>query len=136
MPTSIDEDLLGVIPTLITTEENARLTKVPDSAKVKSVVFRMDKDSSLGPDGFTGQFFTSILSVCANDACLALQSIFVSNALPYGFNANFIALIPKIKIPTRVNHFHPICMAKFLMKVISKLLQVKLSSFIDKLVST
>uniref|UniRef100_A0A0V0HQ57 Putative ovule protein n=1 Tax=Solanum chacoense TaxID=4108 RepID=A0A0V0HQ57_SOLCH len=46
--------LLEHIPELITEEENAELGVVPDEDEVKNAVYKLNGDSSSGPDGLTG----------------------------------------------------------------------------------
>ena len=47
-------DLVHLIPSMVTSEENAFLEEVPDVEEVRHMVFTMDGESAAGPDGFIG----------------------------------------------------------------------------------
>ena len=51
-------DLLHVIPSIVTTEENTHLEADPSIEEVRRIIFDMDGESAAGPDGFTERFFT------------------------------------------------------------------------------
>ena len=52
----------SVIPKLVSLEDNDHLTAIRTATEVK-VVCRLDKNSSLGLDGFGGIFFTIYWSI-------------------------------------------------------------------------
>ncbi|KAF9606495.1 hypothetical protein IFM89_025770 [Coptis chinensis] len=58
-----NEQLLELIPKLISEDENAKLTNLPIDAEVKDAMFSMDSNSSLGPDGFQGIFFQTFWNI-------------------------------------------------------------------------
>ncbi|KAF3441089.1 hypothetical protein FNV43_RR19375 [Rhamnella rubrinervis] len=47
----------GIIPSLVTIEDNLLLTRSPASEEVKQAVFNLDPTSALSPDDFLGFFF-------------------------------------------------------------------------------
>lgn len=51
-------DTLNVLTHMVSHTQNAELVKVPEMEEVREVVFGMDGESAVGPDGFTGMFFT------------------------------------------------------------------------------
>ena len=55
--------------------------------------------------------------------------------MPREVNRSLIVLIPKITIPTMVNHFRPISLCNVVYKIISKLLVTKLRPLLDKFIS-
>lgn len=50
-------------------------------------------------------------------------------------STSFIALIPKVENPLRLNEYRPICLLRGIYKIISKLLVATLSKLIGKLIS-
>ena len=50
--------LLHVIPNFSVDIDNNLLEAIPSMDKVKKVIFDMDGDTTVEPDGFTGKFFT------------------------------------------------------------------------------
>ena len=55
----VDQLWLDAIPSIVSEQENEALQQVPTEEEVKKVVFQMNGESSSGPDGLTGSFFTS-----------------------------------------------------------------------------
>ncbi|XP_026451485.1 uncharacterized protein LOC113351766 [Papaver somniferum] len=49
----IVEELLEVIPKVITEEDQAKLDSIPNAEEIKNIVFTMDPESAPGPDGFS-----------------------------------------------------------------------------------
>ena len=64
-PSESASDMLHLIPHMISGEDNGRLEAVPSMEKVHQVVRAMDRDSAVGPDGFTGKFYTFAWEVIA-----------------------------------------------------------------------
>lgn len=56
-----------VIPDLVTLEDNFMLTILPTLEEVKAVVFDLNGDSALGPNGFGGSFYQAFWNVIGHD---------------------------------------------------------------------
>ncbi|XP_027169591.1 uncharacterized protein LOC113769332 [Coffea eugenioides] len=78
----VDHSLLGVIPWVISEQDNMELQQFPTEEEVKIVVFQMNGDSSLGPDGFKGSFFTSCWDIVKGDVYRAVCDFFAGAELP------------------------------------------------------
>lgn len=81
---------------------NASLTKRIDNAEVEEAIFHMNGLGSLGPDGFLTIFFPNHWEVIDSKVCAAVQEAFQTSNWPSDCNATHIALIPKVKSPTKV----------------------------------
>ncbi|XP_027082422.1 uncharacterized protein [Coffea arabica] len=92
----VDQSWLDVIPSIVSEQENEALQQVPTEEEVKKVIFQMNGESSLGPDGFTGSFFTSCWEIVKGDVCRAVWDFFAGAQLPWGYTSTLLALIPKI----------------------------------------
>ncbi|XP_026459748.1 uncharacterized protein LOC113360454 [Papaver somniferum] len=55
----VSEELLDVIPSVITYEDQEMLDSIPTTEEIKKIVFEMDSDSAPGPDRFPGSFYKS-----------------------------------------------------------------------------
>ncbi|KAF5197382.1 hypothetical protein FRX31_013031, partial [Thalictrum thalictroides] len=53
----LNDDMLSLIPNVITNDENEMLSKIPDAEEIKHAVFTLNALSALGPDGYNGFFF-------------------------------------------------------------------------------
>jgi len=64
------EDFIGsYIPELVTFKENMMLIKCHDFLEIKTVVFNLNGNSVLGPDGFGGVFYHSCWDIIGTDVC-------------------------------------------------------------------
>lgn len=52
-----DYSMLQVIPWLITQKKNSKMLVTPTMDEVKAAVFRLNKDSTGGTDGFSSEIF-------------------------------------------------------------------------------
>ena len=73
---SLDPRLIHVIPNLSSEIDNICLEEAPSLDEVKSVIFSIDGDSTAGPDGFTGKFFTFAWEVIGLDVYQVILSFF------------------------------------------------------------
>ncbi|XP_027152134.1 uncharacterized protein LOC113752202 [Coffea eugenioides] len=126
---------LQIIPKLITDQENSRLTDIPSLTEVKDIVFAMDGESTAGPDGFTGKFFTFAWEVVALDIYRAVISFFCGAELPRSITATSIVLLPKVENPQDFKQFRPISLCNFTNKIISKLLSTRLAIILPRIIS-
>ncbi|GKC61416.1 RNA-directed DNA polymerase, eukaryota [Tanacetum coccineum] len=65
--------------------------------EIKRAVWDCGSDKSLGPDGFTFEFFKKYWSTVGVDVINAIKEFFSSSNFPNGCNSSFIALIPKVQ---------------------------------------
>ncbi|XP_042491954.1 uncharacterized protein LOC122071646 [Macadamia integrifolia] len=100
------KDLFQRIPEELNDSDWAMLESIPSIEDIKRAVW----DSAPGPDGFPGR-------------------------IPNGVNNNFLTLIPKVEGAQLLDKFHPICMANFYYKVLSKIMASRLSNLLPKLIS-
>ncbi|GJW65681.1 RNA-directed DNA polymerase, eukaryota, reverse transcriptase zinc-binding domain protein [Tanacetum coccineum] len=90
---------------------NTKQTKKLDECKIffdKKVEENDSVNMAPRPDGFTSKFFKKAWGIVGNDVCTVVKEFFKSGKLLKEVNATLIALIPKIKSPTKVYDFRPI----------------------------
>nr|GEZ05462.1 hypothetical protein [Tanacetum cinerariifolium] len=75
--------------------------------EVKDAIFSIGDDKSPGLDGFTAAFFKEAWNIIANDVYLAVSEFFRNGTLIKEINHTIIALLPKVKSPSRVNDYRP-----------------------------
>ncbi|XP_027156573.1 uncharacterized protein LOC113757588 [Coffea eugenioides] len=127
--------LLENIPSLVSAQDNVILTEIPRLEEVKDIVFALDEESTAGPDGFTGKFFTFAWEVVAMDVYQAVVSFFCGAEIPRNFMATSIVLLPKVEHPQDFTQFRPISLCNFANKIISKLLSERLAKILPRLIS-
>nr|GEU51835.1 putative RNA-directed DNA polymerase, eukaryota, reverse transcriptase zinc-binding domain protein [Tanacetum cinerariifolium] len=91
-------------------------------------------DKSPGPDGFTFGFIKRYWNTMKNDIFAAISEFFNKGAIPIGYNASFITLIPKIESPLVVNDFRPISLIGILYKIIAKIISFRIALIIDDII--
>lgn len=130
-----DRDLLQVIPSPISLEDNKLMCEIPDAEEMKNVVFSMAADSAPGPDGITAVFFIACWEIVHMDVVLAVQAFFTGDKLSRGWKATFLALVPKKEKPSNFSEFKPISLCNVCYKFIAKILANRMAKLLPKLIS-
>jgi len=111
------------------------LTKPFSIAEVKQAVWECDGFKSPGPDGINLGFTKEFWDLLHEDLMRFLVDFHQNGKLTKGLNSTFIALIPKVNSPQRLNDFRPISLVGCLYKVIAKVLANRLRSVVGSVVS-
>ncbi|GJS81365.1 RNA-directed DNA polymerase, eukaryota [Tanacetum coccineum] len=122
-------------PSRLTADQISDLEKPVSSDEIRKAVWSCGENKSLGPDGFTFEFFRKYWDSIGPDMCVAVEWFFRHNSFAKGCNASFITLIPKSQDPKTVSDFRPISLIGSLYKVVTKILAIRLSSVISDLIS-
>lgn len=89
------DEFLDYIPTLLTASDNVFLLRPITLEEVHQAVFRLDPDSSPGPDGFPGKFYQVFWDDIAPDLHAAVQEFFIGVPVPKSISSALIVLLPK-----------------------------------------
>ncbi|WMV08266.1 hypothetical protein MTR67_001651 [Solanum verrucosum] len=108
---------------------------MPTMEELKQVVFAMNPNSAAGLDGFGGKFYQACWSIIKEDLLAAVQSFFCGNNMPKFMTHACLVLLPKNEQPIRFKDLRPISLSNFTNKIISKLLSIRLATFLPLLVS-
>lgn len=96
----------------------------------------IDPNNSPGPDGFNGFYIRAFWEFIKTDIKIFLEKFQDSGEIPQGLNVSFIALIPKIESPLKVQDFRPIsfinCTFKILFKVMAKRLKRTMNTLVSE----
>jgi hypothetical protein len=105
-------------------------------AEVKSAIDQMPSDKAPGPNGYTGAFFKKCWDIIKGDLMRVILQIGNLHAENFHWlNSANIALLPKNDAAEEVGDFRPISLIHAIAKIISKMLALRLSSFMNDLVS-
>ncbi|XP_026378045.1 uncharacterized protein LOC113272424 [Papaver somniferum] len=129
----IADKLLDVIPSSVTTSDQALLDAVPSSAEIKSIIFAMDPESAAGPDSFSGIYYRTCWEIICND--LVIQFCWERKFIPKGLNSNFLVLLPKCQGAKKANQFRPIGLSNVLFKIFTKIITTRMNNLMVKLIS-
>lgn len=111
------------------------LTKPFCLEEVKQAVWECDSYKSPGPDGVSFGFVKEFWSLLKDDLLRFMVEFHRNGKLSKGLNSTFIALIPKVNSPQRLNDFRPISLVGILYKILAKVLANRLRSVIGSVVS-
>lgn len=88
-----------------------------------------------GPDGVNFGFFKELWADLKHDILRFMVEFHCNGKLSRGINSNFIALIPKIDNPRKLNDYRPISLVGSIYKVLAKVLANRLRQVIGTVVS-
>ncbi|XP_043710215.1 uncharacterized protein LOC122659132 [Telopea speciosissima] len=130
-----DEDLLDLIPRLVTDADNEMLMMVPPMEEVRKAVFGLSCDSAPGPNGFTGHFFMACWDIVGEDVGRAVRDFFIGGRLPRGYTSANLVLIPKKEYPEVILDFCPICLCNFANKIMAKIISSRIALVLPNIIS-
>ena len=119
----------------LTNAEGTGLIKLFSVAKVKAAVWDCESFKSPGPDGVNFGFIKDFWEQLKGDVMRFISDFHQNGKLARGINNTFIALIPKVDSPQRLNDFRPISLVGCLYKILSKVLANRLRMVIGKVIS-
>ena len=111
------------------------LTKPFTLTEVKTAVWDCDSFKSPGPDGVNFGFIKEFWEHLKDDVMRFITDFHRNGKLTRGINTTFIALIPKVDSPQRINDFRPISLVGSLYKILSKVLANRLKQVMGKIIS-
>jgi len=103
--------------------------------EVKQAIWDCGGFKSPGPNDISFGFIKQFWSDMKDDFMRFVSEFHHNRRLTKGINATFIALIPKVSSPQRLNHFRPISLLGCLYKVLAKILANRLRAVIGSVVS-
>ena len=72
----LSKDILSLILPLVIDQETLEITRVPSRKEIRDVIFVMDKNRSLSPDGFPSDFYVAFYDIIGTDLVQAIKKIF------------------------------------------------------------
>ncbi|PNX68012.1 cysteine-rich receptor-like protein kinase, partial [Trifolium pratense] len=115
--------------------EASSLIKPFSLDEVKAAVWDCDNYKSPGPDGINFGFIKDFWAEMQGDVMRFISDFHRNGRLTKGLNATFIALIPKVDSPQRLNDFRPISLVGSLYKILAKVLANRLRLVMGSVVS-
>ncbi|GKV25593.1 hypothetical protein SLEP1_g35004 [Rubroshorea leprosula] len=101
---------------------------------IKNAVWDCDSSKSPGPDGFNFKFIKAMWEEIKQDVIGFVQEFHEHGKLVRGSNSSFIALIPKVENPYRIEDYRPISLIGVMYKILAKLLANRLRKVLDKII--
>jgi hypothetical protein len=132
------EDQIAIVrlyPRIVTEEEVNTLESPCTTEEINEVLKGFTKDKSLGPDGWTVEFFLNYFDLVAKDLLEAVEESRLSGEVKRSLNSNFIALIPKVNGPATFGDFRPIALCNLCYKIISKIIAKRIRPILSRALS-
>jgi hypothetical protein len=115
--------------------EGSSLIRPFSESEVKDAVWDCDSFKSPGPDGVNFGFIKDFWEEMKGDVMRFISEFHRNSKLTKGLNSTFIALIPKVDSPQRLNDFRPISLVGSLYKILAKVLANRLRMVIGSVIS-
>lgn len=132
---TLTPQLSSLFSPMVCTGNNFSLCKIPDVLEILSAVKQLGPAKAPGPDGITAAFYQRYWTTVGSLVIGMVQKFFQSGYLLKQMNHTFVALIPKVNNPTKVEQFRPIALCNVCYKVISKILANRLKAIFPTLIS-
>nr|GEW06688.1 putative RNA-directed DNA polymerase, eukaryota, reverse transcriptase zinc-binding domain protein [Tanacetum cinerariifolium] len=116
-----------LFPKRLAQDQAEDLERLVTRDKIRRAVWSCGENKSLGPDGFTFEFFRRYWDTVGIDFCEAVEYFFVHGSFAKGCNSSFIALIPKVTNAKLVSDFRPISLIGSVYKVVTKIMTNRLN---------
>ena len=116
------EEVIDVIPKVVTAEMNASLTSEFIALEVEVALKQMAPLKAPDPDGMPPLFYQNYWPLLGNDVTQFVLHFLNSGSLPAALGHSFVTLIPKVKNLESVSQFRLISLSNVLYRVFSKIL--------------
>ena len=99
------------------------------------MVFKLNGDKALGPEGFSMAFFQACWDFLSVDIMKMFGAFHARALFKKSLNASFISLILKVPSAIDLKDFHLISLVGGIYKIIAKVLANRLKIVLDKIIS-
>ena len=111
------------------------MENVRTSTEIKTVIRNLLNSKSLGPDGFTAEFYQKCREELTPVLLKLFQKIEEEGKLPNSFYEATITLIPKAdKDATKKENYRPISLMNIDAKILNKIFAIRIQQHIKKII--
>jgi hypothetical protein len=120
----------------VTEDDNLILDKPVTKQDIWEILSHFAKDKSLGPDGWTVEFFTHFFDLVGDDLHSLVEDSRSKDKIKRALNSTFLVLIPKENSPQNFGDFRPIALCNLCYKIISKVVANRIRPILSRSLST
>ncbi|XP_048502752.1 uncharacterized protein LOC125498565 [Beta vulgaris subsp. vulgaris] len=128
-------EVLKFVEPVVTADCNRELLQPFTKDEVFAALQQMHPCKAPGPDGMHAILYQHFWHIVGDDVTHFVSNILHGNSSPSCINSTNIALIPKVKNPTKASEFRPIALCNVLYKLVSKAIVLRLQAFLPMIVS-
>ncbi|CAA0811982.1 Unknown protein, partial [Striga hermonthica] len=132
---AFDAPIASFFPTIPPSVDLVGLCELPSREEVRDAVFGIDPNSVSGPDGFSSLFYQVCWDIVEPDVEEAMLDFFSGHRMSDSFTSTSVVLIPKRPNPSSWSDYRPISLCNVTNKLISKILNGRLSPLLPSLIS-
>ena len=131
----MDKFLENHKPLRLNQEEIENINRPITSTEIETVIKNLSKDSSPGPDGFTGEFYQTFREELTPILLKLFQNIADGGTFPNSFYEATITLIPKPdKDATKKENYRSISVMNIDVKILNKILANRIQQHIKRII--
>ena len=131
---SLDEEIREDL-TQVTEQENEFLTAAFTEKEIHDAVFQMEANKAPGPDGFPAEFYQFFWEIVKTDLIQIFQAFHKGELPIHSLNFGIITLLPKSTDALCIQQFRPICLLNVSFKIFTKVLNNRVTSIADRIIS-
>jgi hypothetical protein len=119
----------SLFPRFVNEEDTLLLDRPCTKSEIWEVLKLFAKDKSLGPDGWTVEFFSHFFDLLGDDLLELVEDSRMRGKVISSLNSTFLALIPKENKPMTFGDYRPIALCNLCYKLIAKVIANRLNLF-------
>jgi len=112
----------------LSAEVSLSLITVFTEKEIRDAVWQCEGTKSLGPDGFNFNFLKKNWEVIKEEFVAVMVLFHETGSIPKGCNASFVALVPKVRDPVKLEQYRPISLVGAVYKIIAKVLAERIKN--------
>lgn len=128
-------EVLNNFPRYFNCEEANRIERPVTRDEVFRTLKLCCVDKSLGPDGWTLEFYLFFFDMLGDELTEAIEESRSKSQIPHQLNHTYITLIPKVDKPGSFDDYKPISLCNLFYKLISKIIAERIKSVLGASVS-
>jgi len=113
---------------------NESLVAEFNEIEVRDAMWQCERSKSPGPDGFNFNFIRKSCDFIKDELMASMSLFHETECISKGCNDSFIALIPKVRDPTKLEQYRPISLVGALYKIITKVLAERLKKVLPAII--